>query len=260
MARCRLTIEYDGAVLFRLAAAGERALDPAGDRRGDSPRSTAQRPACWRRRTHRRGRARDRAGRACRPRREWAGWRLREAINAHLVEQGIAVVEAAPVAANFDARRQRGQPPLPLSSHQPARAADLRARARVAREDAARRRGDARGRAVTDRPPRFLDLSRCAMPGEFAPAHARLFRRRARRARRSTSTSARARSCIGRSARWSVPWSRSDAANGARRTCAPRWRPRTEAAAGRSRRRRALSVEGGIRRGLRRRGHAAGAK
>ena len=37
--------------------------------------------------------------------REWAGWRLREAINAHLVNERIAVVDAAPVAENFDARR-----------------------------------------------------------------------------------------------------------------------------------------------------------
>jgi tRNA pseudouridine38-40 synthase len=36
--------------------------------------------------------------------REWAGWRLREAINAHLVNQRIAVVEASPVEADFDAR------------------------------------------------------------------------------------------------------------------------------------------------------------
>jgi tRNA pseudouridine38-40 synthase len=37
--------------------------------------------------------------------REWAGWRLRAAINAHLVEDTISVVEAAPVASSFDARR-----------------------------------------------------------------------------------------------------------------------------------------------------------
>ncbi len=37
--------------------------------------------------------------------REWAGWRLREAINAHLVSERIAVVEAAPEGPHFDARR-----------------------------------------------------------------------------------------------------------------------------------------------------------
>jgi tRNA pseudouridine38-40 synthase len=37
--------------------------------------------------------------------REWAGWRLREAVNAHLAGERVAVVEAAPVAEDFDARR-----------------------------------------------------------------------------------------------------------------------------------------------------------
>jgi tRNA pseudouridine38-40 synthase len=37
--------------------------------------------------------------------REWNGWRLREAINAHLVPQPIAVLEAEPAADDFDARR-----------------------------------------------------------------------------------------------------------------------------------------------------------
>jgi tRNA pseudouridine38-40 synthase len=37
--------------------------------------------------------------------RDWNGWRLREAVNAHLVPQPIAVREAETVAADFDARR-----------------------------------------------------------------------------------------------------------------------------------------------------------
>lgn len=37
--------------------------------------------------------------------REWTGWRLREAVNAHLVPQPIAVLEAEPAADDFDARR-----------------------------------------------------------------------------------------------------------------------------------------------------------
>ena len=37
--------------------------------------------------------------------REWVGWRLRDAINAHLVDERIAVTEAAPAAPDFDARR-----------------------------------------------------------------------------------------------------------------------------------------------------------
>ncbi|MGO4871738.1 MAG: tRNA pseudouridine(38-40) synthase TruA [Roseiarcus sp.] len=37
--------------------------------------------------------------------REWRGWRLREAINAHLNPQPIAALEAEPAADHFDARR-----------------------------------------------------------------------------------------------------------------------------------------------------------
>ena len=36
---------------------------------------------------------------------DWSGWRLREAINAHLVPHPIAVLDAAPAADHFDARR-----------------------------------------------------------------------------------------------------------------------------------------------------------
>ena len=37
--------------------------------------------------------------------REWSAWRLREAINAHLVGRPIAVLEVEPAADGFDARR-----------------------------------------------------------------------------------------------------------------------------------------------------------
>jgi len=37
--------------------------------------------------------------------RDWRGWRLREAINAHLTPRPIAVVDAEPAADHFDARR-----------------------------------------------------------------------------------------------------------------------------------------------------------
>ena len=37
--------------------------------------------------------------------REWQGWRLSEALNAHLVDQPIAILAAEPAAENFDARR-----------------------------------------------------------------------------------------------------------------------------------------------------------
>ncbi len=38
-------------------------------------------------------------------RRDWAGWRLREALNAHLIDAPVAVLDAAPTAPDFDARR-----------------------------------------------------------------------------------------------------------------------------------------------------------
>jgi tRNA pseudouridine38-40 synthase len=38
-------------------------------------------------------------------RRDWSAWRLREAINAHLVGRPIAVLEVEPAADDFDARR-----------------------------------------------------------------------------------------------------------------------------------------------------------
>ena len=37
--------------------------------------------------------------------REWVGWRLREAVNAHLGEAFVSVVQAGPAAPDFDARR-----------------------------------------------------------------------------------------------------------------------------------------------------------
>ena len=37
--------------------------------------------------------------------RAWDGWRLREAINAHLVNERIAVIQASPAPQDFDARR-----------------------------------------------------------------------------------------------------------------------------------------------------------
>ena len=37
--------------------------------------------------------------------REWSAWRLREAVNAHLVGRPIAVLEVEPAADDFDARR-----------------------------------------------------------------------------------------------------------------------------------------------------------
>jgi tRNA pseudouridine38-40 synthase len=104
MPRYRLTIEYDGAgysgwqrqangpsVQQALEEAIAR-LDPSAPHVGGAGRTDAG--------VHAKGQVAhvDLA-------REWAGWRLREAINAHLVDEQIAVVEAAPVVEDFDARR-----------------------------------------------------------------------------------------------------------------------------------------------------------
>jgi len=104
MPRHRLTIEYDGASYSgwqrqangpSIQQALEEAiarLDPSAPHVGGAGRTDAG--------VHARGQVAhvDLS-------REWAGWRLREAINAHLVNKRIAVVEASPVAEDFDARR-----------------------------------------------------------------------------------------------------------------------------------------------------------
>ena len=104
MARYRLTIEYDGArycgwqrqangpsIQQALEEAIAR-LDPSAPHVGGAGRTDAG--------VHAKGQVAhvDLA-------RPWDGGRLREAINAHLVGERIAVVEAASVAEDFDARR-----------------------------------------------------------------------------------------------------------------------------------------------------------
>jgi tRNA pseudouridine38-40 synthase len=104
MPRYRLTIEYDGAsysgwqrqangpsIQQALEEAVAR-LDPGAPAVGGAGRTDAG--------VHAKGQVAhvDLA-------RAWEGWRLREAINAHLVDEQIAVVEAAPAAEDFDARR-----------------------------------------------------------------------------------------------------------------------------------------------------------
>jgi tRNA pseudouridine38-40 synthase len=104
MARYRLTLEYDGAgysgwqrqangrsIQQALETAIAR-LDPTAPHVAGAGRTDAG--------VHARGQVAhvDLS-------REWAGWRLRAAINAHLVEETIGVVEAAPVSSAFDARR-----------------------------------------------------------------------------------------------------------------------------------------------------------
>lgn len=104
MARHRLTIEYDGAGYSgwqrqENAPSIQQALEQAIARFAPEAAHVA-------------GAGRTDAGVHARGQvahvdldREWLGWRLREAINAHLRHETISVVEAAPVAADFDARR-----------------------------------------------------------------------------------------------------------------------------------------------------------
>src|SRR4051794_30774290 len=104
MARYRLTVEYDGAGY-------------AGWQRQENGRSIQQaleeafaRLVGGRPRVH--GAGRTDAGVHARGQvahvdleRQWQSWRLREAINAHLIGERISVIEAAPAADDFDARR-----------------------------------------------------------------------------------------------------------------------------------------------------------
>ena len=104
MTRHRLTIEYDGSRYsgWQRQANGrsiQQALEEAIARLDPSAPHVA-------------GAGRTDAGVHARGqvahvdlRREWPGWRLCAAINAHLTGERIAVVEAAPAAADFDARR-----------------------------------------------------------------------------------------------------------------------------------------------------------
>ncbi len=104
MARYRLTIEYDGASYsgWQRQANGpsvQQALEEAIARfAGAAPRvAGAGRTDAG---VHARGQVAH-VDLDC----EWVGWRLREAINAHLADERVSVVDAAPVAADFDARR-----------------------------------------------------------------------------------------------------------------------------------------------------------
>jgi tRNA pseudouridine38-40 synthase len=104
MPRYKLTIEYDGATYSgwqrqENARSIQQALEQAfGRLTGATP--------------HAAGAGRTDAGVHARGQvahvdlaREWDDWRLREAINAHLLEERISIVEAVAVDDEFDARR-----------------------------------------------------------------------------------------------------------------------------------------------------------
>ena len=104
MPRYKLTLEYDGATYSgwqwqENAPSVQRALEEALARfAGGEPRVA--------------GAGRTDAGVHARGQdahvdlaRDWAGWRLREAVNAHLVAERVSVVDVEPAAPDFDARR-----------------------------------------------------------------------------------------------------------------------------------------------------------
>ena len=103
--------------------------------------------AAWRG-AHRRRRARAGPGRACRPRRATG----RRSGSPRGSTRSSSPSRRGPRGRarrrRFRRPPQRPRPPLSLSHRQPPRAADARARPRLAGEAAARRRGDARGGAA----------------------------------------------------------------------------------------------------------------
>ncbi len=108
MTRHRLTIEYDGAGYsgWQRQENGrsiQQALEEAVARLDPSARHVS-------------GAGRADAGVHARGQvahvdlqREWSGFRLKEALNAHLAQERIAVLEAQPTAETFDARRSAVQ-------------------------------------------------------------------------------------------------------------------------------------------------------
>jgi tRNA pseudouridine38-40 synthase len=108
MPRHRLTIEYDGAgysgwqrqengrsIQQALEEAVAR-LDPGAPHVAGAGRTDAG--------VHARGQVAH-----VDLQRAWTGWRLKEALNAHLSAERVAILEAAPTADNFDARRSAAQ-------------------------------------------------------------------------------------------------------------------------------------------------------
>jgi tRNA pseudouridine38-40 synthase len=104
MARHKLIVEYDGSTysgwqrqanarsIQQALEEAVRRFDPAASRVAGAGRTDAG--------VHARGQVAH-----VDLTREWDGWRLREAINAHLTREFVSVVEAEPVDGAFDARR-----------------------------------------------------------------------------------------------------------------------------------------------------------
>ena len=133
---------------------------------------------------------------------DWRTDTLRDAVNAHLRPQPVAVLppRRSPTASTRGFPRGSATISTASSTGAPSCAG---AHARLARAAPARCRRDARGRAPFHRQARFHHVSCDGMPGEIAGEDARPARR-VRAGETSASRLRRARSCTVRSARWSA--------------------------------------------------------
>ena len=236
MPRYKLTIEYDGTpfVGWQVQDNGVSVQGVLTDAIAGLRRRARRGPG---RRAHRCRRARARPGRPCRSRQRLGRDTVRDALNAHLRPQPVAVLAAEQVADSFDARFSA------IKRHYLYRIVNRRAdltldqQPRLARAAPARCRRHARRRATARRPARLHDLPRRRVPGEIAGEDARSPRRRRATATRCASPARRARSCTIRCARWSARWCTSAKANGAPTILPRRSPPATAPPAARSRRR-----------------------
>ena len=174
MPRYRLDIEYDGSAYAGWQRqAGQHSVQAAIEQaiKGFSGEDVTH----PRRRPHRCRRPRARPGRACRSRQGLAGRhgaRRRQRASADGAET------RQPSSRRRSCRRFRcpllgDRPPLSLPHRQPPRAAGARSEEGLVGGQAARRRGDARGRASAGRPARLHHLPLVAMPGQEPDQDAR---------------------------------------------------------------------------------------
>ena len=101
--------------------------------------------------------------------RDWPADTVRDALNAHLKPEPVAILVGRGGRRRFRRALLGGEAPLPLPHHRPPRAAGARPRPRLAGRRAARRRGHARA------PPRRSSASTTSPPS--APPSARRSRR-----------------------------------------------------------------------------------